>query len=561
MKFKLPYLLPTAVLSAVVALFFTFVIPLQTFLSSRDMFDFSAGDVSFAALPFTILTALVLFAVLAVSGKFIGRSLHVIVTAVLLCGYFETGIFSAGLPPLNGDLHAFANPFRVAIDSALLGVVFLVVVGLYKWIKPFFHWVALGVLVMSGASLFDAVKPVEGDTASSGLSKGFCPQYDVVKSLRFSPNRNVVLLILDTFRASMASEALRRCPGLKSHFNGFTVYENNLSMHETTCRALPALMTGKFLPKDMSTSDFENTMFGPDSLLNPYVDAGCSVYFSDQLLSYGYTNRRLGDFSKISSGLNKTGNVFYRNSNGIPYITLLDTVRFRFAPYKFKCGILGKACVDAMVKSSANGTHEEVFYEDQLYKGLILNPVAVETNAALTVLHTSGVHGPIYLDANGKRLATPSQDIEDYNEYSVYVLKQVAALMDHFRKAGIYDKSTIVIAADHGLDDVNRKDGLTKHGADDSVLWVKPAAGSGDLKFSGIPTSNMRLCELFKALVDKDLSKSEIEHVLRASDRRFYAKFGVTWYSFGRRLFFYEWRYDDSGKVISLENMGVYKAN
>lgn len=550
----------SALVSLAVGMFFAVIVPFQTFMGNRDMFDFTGQEVFSEAMPVAIGLVLFSFVLLLLSELVLGRLLHVIMVVILVCGYFETGIFSIGIPPLDGAIEAFSNPFRLYIDSLLLFIVSFTLLVLYKWVRNFTHWIALAILLLGLASLFDVRSP-ESTLSKSNLSSGFCPQLDVVESLRFSPKRNVIVLILDSTPAVMASELVKKNPELQNHFPGFIAYENNIAMHEKTVRGLPGLMTGEFLSPDISTADYVSSMFGEKSLLMPYVAADDPVYFSGGMLSHGYTNRRLGDFSKVSDTLKKTGAVFFRNSNGIPYVSLWDVVVFRILPYAYKSSVLAKAYGKAMKNNSKRNWYDE----GNLYQMISSRPLGNEQKTTLSVLHTEGIHGPICKDRYGKTLAKPARGLAAYYEYGIYKMGRVGAFLDKLRKLGVYENALIVIAADHGLIDLRKggldADGSTGHGSESSILWVKPIGASKHLEFSQLPTSNCRIAELVKQAADKDLDRTEIDKILYTKERHFYAKHGVTWWSFGRRLFFYEWVYDETGKLKSYENKGIYKAN
>ena len=549
-----------AVLASILAGFVFLIVPLQTFLSNRDLFEFSFVEVVCATVPIALVASLALFLFIVLAELLIGRFAIAIAVALLVCVYLETGILSIGLPPLDGDLMAFNNPFRKLIDNLVLGIVFLAITATYKRVFNLAHWIALVVLVLGIASLFDA-RPSKDASAHSKLSQGFCPQFDVVASVRFSPKRNVIMLVLDSTPAVMASEIVRKEGELRIRFPGFTAYENNMAMHEMTSRGLPGLMTGKFLPSDMSSSDYAATMFGDDSLLMPYVTADDPVYFSGQLLQYGYTNRRLGDFTKVGESLKKTGSVLFRNSSDIPYVSLYDVTKLRILPYALKYGAVVKIYYSSMKK----GVRKNWGSESYLYPLIANHPLGNEDKTSLCVLHTTGIHGPITVDRDGKPLRTPSQEIGAYYEYGVFLMRQVAKFMDELRAKGIYDNSIIILAADHGLISLRKggleADGSDGHGSESSILWIKPRRASGQFKFSDIPTSNCRIAELIKQSESKDLTNAEIGEILYTRERHFYAKHGLRWWSFGRRLFFYEWVYDENGTLKSYENKGIYKAN
>ena len=277
------------------------------------------------------------------------------------------------------------------------------------------------------------------------------------------------------------------------------------------------------------------------------------------MLTYGYTNRRLGDFSKICDRLKTDGSVFFRNSTDIPYMTLFDIVKFRLTPYYYKYKILISAYSQATKTKSRVRT--DVFRESVLYPILLKAPLSEENGTALSIFHTWGIHGPISMDRYGNQLTLPTQDIEAYHEYGVYVFSQLAKFFDGLKASGVYDNSFIVVCADHGVIYLRKGDGTKGHGAESSVLMVKRPKDRAPLEFSALPTSNAKLCELVKALRTKDLERSEIDAILEMHNRKFIAKFGSTFFSFGRSIHFYEWTYDDDNNVTSCECLGVFRAN
>ena len=89
----------------------------------------------------------------------------------------------------------------------MLILVASMVILFYKWTKNWVHWIALGVIVMGLASLLDVRAP-ETASAQSSLADGFCPQLDIVESARFSKDRNIIVLVLDSTPAVIASKVL-----------------------------------------------------------------------------------------------------------------------------------------------------------------------------------------------------------------------------------------------------------------------------------------------------------------------------------------------------------------
>ena len=554
MKINKPHFWQSLLVSVSAALFYCVLIPLQTYLGNTDMFAYSFLDVLLATLPAFVLWSICLLAFMLLGELVLGRIPMVIVFAALMVEYFETSVFSLGLPPLNGAIWAFTNPFRRIVDTGLIALVLVICLASYKWLRNFAHWIALGIIVMTLASLFD-VKKTKNSTGYA-LDKDFCTSYDSVQSHRFSTDRNVLVLVLDSFPAIIAERIAKANPDLSREFDGFIAYDNNLAMHEMTLRGLPGLMTGKFLEKDVSANDYIFSALGEDSFVYPYATNDVPVYCSFGMPPGGYTNRKLGNFSNTGVGLVQDGPVLKRNSIETPYISLEDVVRFRFAPYKYKASILSQACGRAARHQiGANCSRESYLYTELLRHSLCTN------KTVLSVFHTVGVHGPITRDRFNNLLEEPSHEVEAFYEFGIYNLGQVATFLRGLKEKGIYDKTMIVIAADHGSIEMRQGDGRNGYGAESSILWIKPFSSRGGLVHSRLPTSNAKIADLIRGAKDEDLSNEDIECIIVDHHRKFRAKFGSTFFSFGRSIHFYEWRYDDSGNVISLENLGVFTAN
>lgn len=545
-----------AALALSLGIFPAIMVPLQTYIGNKSAFGFGTCELLCEALPVTFAIVLASFVLFYVSDRFAGRWLQVVAAAVLVCMYLETGILSLGLPSLNGEVMSIlGNPWRKIIDTGVLAITFFGMLVFGRYIKGYIGWIAVVVLIMTGASLFDVKDAEKYDLERSPLVSGYCPRYDVAMSVRYSPERNILMFVLDSTPASLADDVMRANPELAPHFPGFTSYPKNLAMSEKTIRGLPGLMTGKPLTKDISTGAYTETIYGSDSFLFPYFKDNIPIYFSPDIFSYGFTNRRLGDWTELGKNLHDTGPVFHRNSKVMPYLTLLDLVKFRLVPYQFK----PRALLAALAKVSASKISDNPVNEVCLYPILRKADVSAEKKTALGVFHTRGVHPPVYCDRYGKRLPCPRSDREILDDACYSVLKMLGEMFDELRERGIYDKSFIVVAADHGC--ILMKSNDEMHGAESSILWTKPIGEKKPFAFSDLPTSNSRVHDLMLAVKDRDLSQKDIDDILYVKERHFMAKHGLRWWSFGRRLYFYEWIYDENGKLVSCANLGMFKSN
>ena len=561
-QFRKTHWRQTLLFSLSAAFFVSLTVPLQTYLGNKDLFACSTAEVLAEAVPFAILSALALFTFLEISELRFGRLFHVIAAGLLLCAYLETGPLSYNLPPLDGVMDAFRDPVRRIVDTSILISAFIVAIVLFKWTKRYFHLVGAFILIMGCATLFD-VAGVQHETPTSAcgelFSKGMCERADVVESTRFSPSRNVIILVLDSVPGQMAAESALEELALQNSFPGFVAFTNNLAMHEITQRGIPGIMTGTYLDMDTSPNQYASSIFSENSLLYPYTKDGCPVFFGAGVVR-DFTNRKLGDFSgieKISSS-GESGLAFLRNSKSTPFISLLDVVRFRLAPYRVKWGLLGRA----QQRATAGTAKKDYGYEPNLFAALGNAPVSKEQKTALAIFHTEGLHIPITRDRDGKKLPSPTYDLRAHREYCLFLLRETAKFMERLQEKGVYDNSLIIICADHGphtFRNMRKADGSEGHGQADSILWIKPAGSRSPFSFSDAPASNSKISAVAKMQKDRDLSKEEIVKTIACEKRIFRAKFGAGRLGM-RNNYLYEWIYDEKGRPVSCKNLGFFSS-
>ena len=421
------------------------------------------------------------------------------------------------------------------------------ITGFYKWVKELVHWIALGFLVIFLASLLD-VRQECGTRFAEELNGGVCQQCDIVKSVRLSPVRNVIVVVLDAAHGTVAADVAEKDQEIPRLYKGFVAYRNNISMHDCTARGLPGVVTGKYMEKEQSASEYAETIFGQDSLIMPYVHAGLPVYFVPDLFAVGYTNRRLGDIAKPNDK-DRPKLAFMRPTKSVPFQSLYDVMEFRLTPTWKKYYVL------ARIFRRAKATGSNVSLEDNAYPQVASAPLSEELKTTLFFLHTKGMHFMITKDGRGNLLPQGRYDAESVTEYAPYLLKQLGNLFDDFRKKGIYDKSLIIVTADHGNSAFteNPEDPKTL-GQYSAMLWVKPIGAQGDFRISNMPTSSSKISKIVKKSIDKDFTEQELEKMLYTEKRLFRGKPGKD----GRSLYMIDWIYDAEGKVISAEKLGPY---
>src|SRR6185436_19727519 len=70
--------------------------------------------------------------------------------------------------------------------------------------------------------------------------------FDDSARFAFSPTRNVVILVLDTFQTDLFQELLDDDAGLAAKFEGFTYFRNAVGGFPSTAASVPLILTGQY---------------------------------------------------------------------------------------------------------------------------------------------------------------------------------------------------------------------------------------------------------------------------------------------------------------------------
>ena len=492
------------------ATFFCFLLPLQTFLANRSLFEVGLGELLWQSGLLTIVVSVTLGVVLAITTPILGNFCQLLVVAIMVCAYLESGILSVGLPTLNGDPYCFTDILRKIYDSAILAIIFIALMSSYKYIKEYIHWIAVGLNIMMIASLFDVGGKQSDSIKKTSFSSGYCSKYEVARNARYSSHRNVLLISIDAGSGDVIKELFEEEKVLREQFSGFTYYFNTIGMHEITVRGYPGLLTGEYYDPKCSLGDYAQSVFSDKSLLFPYLKVNAGLYVNPGVMHYGYTNQKLESSYKEERPVNKC--VFLRRSPEIPYLHLFDVMRFRLVPYKFKATTL------VSIFQNANKT-PNLTREKDLFALLAEGKIDEDSKLNMLCFHTRGTHVPITYNREGELLPVPLNTQQGLKDQSYYVLSEIGKFLRRLRERGIYDNSTIILATDHGAS-VGSADGHC--GAPQVFLMIKPTHASGDLRMSRLPTGLSRVAPVARCLSQRDLSLEGIEQVLEIREPRLY---------------------------------------
>ena len=496
-------------IAAAFAAFFALVLPLQTYLGNAADYPYGFGRLLAEQAVCAVAVAAAAFALLAAADRWLGGWAAPVLVGLMLVGYVESGFLSFGIPEINGELPPeLGAAGRKAWDAAVLGAVLAAAVATYRWTRPWLHLVALGVLAMGCASLLDVRREASADAdAGAALGAagdgGLALSSEIVANVRYSPVRNVLMFVLDTMPATVASDVMRSDPALAAHFPGFTGYRGNIGMHDCTKRGVPSLMTGEYYRPGASTPEYMMSVLATNSLLQAYRDRGDSIFCILDVLSYGYTTAAVEKRAPQAKAWRPAA---LTPASEIPYMNALDVTAFRVLPFAAKEKFLFQKLHSRKTLENANA---HFVNEHVMYPALAARPVADDPRQMFGKFHTFGSHMPLMFDCDGRPVKERRRDADVLRQAVSNALVQLGRLMDAYREKGVYDKSFIVVTTDHGSKLTPHPEGA--HGQASAILWVKPDGASGPWTESGLATSHSRIAPLMRRAASGPLDRAAVE--------------------------------------------------
>lgn len=469
--------------------------PYEIFSNNRAEFSFAMADF----MPYLLVGA-ILFALLvgAVLVSLRGRAYLVGLSVVL---FFSLMPFLQGMF-LNFGITTLASDGLEQAPSVFLGVINLLI-----WIG-----VLTGLLFASvkikDQSLFTSLCAIAfsmiigvqalnmGIYALSGgeTSAVIDPEDDSYKSINavltdegmfeVSAKENVIVIVLDRFDVSYYKQLVKADADFFAPLDGFTYYDNNISMYSRTYPSITYMLTGveQNFEDDAETyfeKAYRGSAFFADLMRNGY---GIRLY-TESYYAYRNANVLLGiaenvmsykDY-KITDRAGLCGNMLALSAYRYLPIVLKSQITVSsgdFADFIAYDGDLPRYMTD-----------DAATYERFREQGVT---VREDGKNQFTFIHLNGCHNPFTMDENGNR-------VENGEALPAIrgVFSMIFSYFEQLKQAGVYDDATIIITGDHASAITDKRD---LEGVRVTALFVKESGASGTpLAYSSAPVSQANL--------------------------------------------------------------------
>lgn len=392
-----------------------------------------------------------------------------LVFAVGLLFWIQGNILVWNYGPLDGHEIIWQNYFWNGLIDSMVWIIILVIALRYsKRLYCYIGILCVLLLIMQagGFAVAAHLAPAEPDWKKVQNSPAEEKMY------QFSINKNVIIIILDTYQSNTFQEIIDEDQKYRDMFDGFTYYRNNIGGFPHTYLSVMNILSGKFYNNSVPVREFLNDTSSHSSLPALLKKDGARTDIKSISLQY-YGNIQIYDT------VDKSPSIAYNDNSieCIPKITsIYELTFFRFVPQALKRYFY--------LTSIREDDGDDVSNFDMAVYQKFNSAINVsEPENIFKLFHFMGPHAPYHLNDDLKEKRLP-QNYLGYKLQAKASLKICSALLESLKEKGGYANSLIFIIGDHGT---GRGTDIISGGT--PLMLAKNFNSTGPLKISDAPVS------------------------------------------------------------------------
>jgi hypothetical protein len=437
--------------------FFLFL-PTFVYLFNLNSVDTSKWTILKVGFLMALLTGLLL--TFATFLPKIGRVINKI-SGILASAIFIFIVFPFHTGEISGFGTFLASESNVWIWIKFLGIIFGIVILTWKYPKgaKFFYKVVLvislgtiGYMVLLTQSTFDGAPSAKTE--------------EIDYACQLGSKENIIVIVLDSFTGQVADQVFKDRPALKNKFKGFTIYPLAIASALNTPVGISAILSGdlRFALGAKNHSELGRQTIRNSFLMDAKKKGFIPKYFGMPFLriakkffrSYNSCNKKTFYGKNIES---------YKNPIH-KYCTFLSITLSRIFPTQLYQFVI-PAFQSTIKTITPIFDQQKAFNHNQEFQALKSAPPTVAWGI-ISKINWERFIEKISIGADervilyyyskmthSKWVITESGDInptlkKGHIETSRYTLNSLATFFDKLTRLKIYDKSLIIITADHG---------------------------------------------------------------------------------------------------------------
>lgn len=356
------------------------------------------------------------------------------------------------------------------INTALWAGILFICLSLRQWKRFGALCVVLPCLLAVGEGGWIAYRAAQAPTPQTETYLSQEGLYTV------GTEENLLVLVLDSVDVDQFAQALAEDPDLSRRLEGFTWYRNAMGLSDPTKYGLPALLTGQAYTQPVDYAGFIAAAYADAPLYTMLAgDVWDARFFTDSRyvsLDAGVVDNLAREELAVNDPAGLTRD-------------LLRLCAFRYAPHFLKPQLWMYSNV-FLPYAQAQG---EPVYEvtDPAFDARLREEgLEATVERAFRLIHLTGMHPPYTMDADCQYQAQGVTAQEQMRG----CLRLAEDYLEQLRALGVYDRSAVLILADHGTETVHRP-----------LLLLKRPGDTGEMAVNDAPVSYADLPATYVALL------------------------------------------------------------
>lgn len=498
-------------LVGVLALLVCCVIPASQYLGNVGEFLTAPGPLAALLVVPPLLAVVVTLVIQRFAGHPFGTRFSSAVAMIILLAWLQAYLLVWDYGLLDGSPIDWQTPWwRGWVDLGLWAGGLTLAIALHRRLHEPLAIAACVVVGMQLAILASQALALRQTLALNQTRRATAG--DIGPLARFSPERNVVHLVLDSFQADVFKDIIEG--PAQSYFRpalqGFTFFEENLGTFPATYLALPALLSGRVYTNQEPQAQFMESVYAGKSILNAAHDAGYEV---DLAADAWFLNL-------LMQGRHDNAYMTTQPPRAEEAARLLDLGLFRLAPHWLKPAIYDDQRWLLQRWVAKSDLLRFPYFTHNAFLADITRRLAADRAAPVyKYIHLMTTHAPFVVNPDcsyaGRTLVRVRETVTAQSQCS---LAFVVALLERMKQAGVYDNSLIIIMGDHGghIPPHRYREGSFEQGGATFVLRsdlvglatpllaIKPPGATAPLRVSTALSSSTDVAATIDALLGLD---------------------------------------------------------
>ncbi len=491
------------ILSFIFAVQISILFPMTLYLTNISEMEVSIGPV----LHNCTIVFLVLALLFSITNRLITpklKNFHLCLLCIgIICSWVQFSLIAWDYGVFDGRSFELQDDYwKGLIDLSIWLTIAAGILKLSKQHLNKFSYICTAIFVMQTGSICVKYLTQYDDDL---LKQEFGDQEQLANIYRFSPEKNVIHILVDGLQSDILEHVLKYEPlkdRYENTFTGFTLYSENLGVFPYTRFSVPSFLGANIYKNNTIKNKFIDEVISGENIFSTAKKQGFELDIASGAI---YWVKR---YSKSPhNNIFNLDKEIYGNPSQKQTAFLLDISLFRLTPHFFK-GVIysNQKWLLKRLFTPQEGMQHWYFKHTSFLRSLITKMDTTRKKPVYKYIHIMNTHNPMVVDQDCNYLGqVVGMDKNHLAFQTRCTIETLTLLMQTLKQHDIYDSSLILIHGDHG-----GWPGTLRHGAPIKIpgnrtnleplrslaspgLLIKPINNTGKLKKSTALTSLIQI--------------------------------------------------------------------